>query len=236
MITVYTGTDMAEARRAAKEAVDATHAGSPGIMVSSFDDLSFDLAVATEEFHTENLFGGQNILYFEGILEHPEGEIFYRTVLSETPKMIIIVERDIPKDLLVFFERIGEIHSFAERTVARVERFNSFAVTDALIARDKKSAWVEYVRGMRRKEAPEAVHGQFFWAFRTLYIVATVSREEALASGVKEYPYNKNRAALARWTTEEIRAHLDVLKDMYHDVHEGKGELSTSLERFILDL
>jgi DNA polymerase III delta subunit len=236
MITVYTGTDMMEARREAQGAVASLRSESPSSTLSSFDDLSFSFEQAMEEFHTENLFGGQNILYFEGILEHPEGELFYRTVLSETPKMIIVVECDIPKDLLVFFERVGVVRSFAERTVARVERFNSFAVVDALIARDKKSAWVEYVRGVRRKEVPEAVHGQFFWAFRSLYVIATNSREEALACGVKEYTYSKNRAALARWTVEEIRTRLDMLKDMYHDAHEGKVELPDALERFILGL
>ncbi len=235
MIQVFTGEDTQKARKTARAAFGALCEENPGASIARFDDVSFDIALATDAFTSENLFGGGNILYFDGILDHPEGESFYRTTLKETEHLAIIRETALPKDLLAFFERIAEIKEFS--LVKKVEkRENSFAIADAVGARDKKRAWVEFEKVRRRGAAMEEVHGTIFWAFKSMYIALTLSKEEALASGMKPFTYQNYYSFAKKYLTPELEERLGELKEMYHKAHRGEGDLDVALEQFLLRL
>ncbi len=235
MISVFLGADTVKSRLAAGNAFQRAQEEDTQAMGTRFDDLSFDLSLATERLNAESLFGGGNILYLEGILDHPDGETFYRTILRETPHTVIIREVAMGKDLLAFLERIATVEVF-EPTKKFEKRVDSFALADAMGARDKKRAWVEFEKVRRSGAAMEEVHGTVFWAWKSMYLAETLSKEEAIRTGMKEYTYQNYVRFAKNYSREELSDRLRVLKDMYHLAHRGEGDFDVLLERFILGL
>lgn len=233
MIHVFVGEDTQKARETARAVFMKAREDEPGSAVSRFDDISFDFTLATELLNAESLFGGGNVLYFDGILDHPDGEAFYRTILKEDGHEVIIRETNPPKDLLAFFARIGEVKTFP--LYAKIEqRPDSFALADALGRRDKKAAWVEFEKVRRSGAAMEEVHGTVFWAFKTMYLIATLAKPDVLASGVKEFTYKNYAVGAKKYTTTELAQKLSELKNMYHYAHRGEGDFDVLMEQFVL--
>lgn len=235
MIRIYLGDDTETARKTARAAFeDARSADSTGNTVY-FDDVLFDLPQAIEGFSAESLFGGQNILYFDGILDHPDGETFYRTILRETSHKVFVREKDPSKDLTAFFGRLGEVVEY--KIAKKIEkRENSFAIADAIGARNKKAAWVEYEKTRKRGVSIEEVHGTVFWAFKSMYIAGVLSQSEASKAGMKEYTYRNYSQFSKKYLHGEILHRLTELKEMYHKGHRGEVDMEQSMELLLLDL
>jgi len=235
MIRAYIGADTQKAREAMRAAVEHELAQNGDVLVSRFNDVAFDAALAGEALSAQNLFGGGNIVVFEALLDHPDGEVFYRTMLTQTQNSVFLRETTGSKDFLAFLKSIAEVSEFAP-----VKKFkkpeNSFAITDAIGARDKKAAWVEFEKVRRQGAAMEEVHGTIFWAVKSMYIAATATKEEAIATGMKEFTYRTYLNFAKKYLVSELKEKLGELKEMYHRAHRGEGELDVALESFLLKL
>lgn len=114
------------------------------------------------------------------------------------------------------------------------EKFNTFALTDAFLARDKKKLWILLMEAWRAGESNEAIVGVLFWQLKILRLVSkTSSPEEA---GQKPYPYNKAKQATLGFKAGEIERLSRELVQLYHDGHMGKVDMSTALERWVLSI
>lgn len=235
MIRVYVGENTNQSRQATRKAFEDARNENPEGNAGYFDDLLFDFAQATELFMGENLFGGQNILYFDGILEHPDGERFYRTILCETPHLVFIREKSPGKDLLSFLGRLGEVKEFElEKKIEK--RINSFAIADAIGAKNKKIAWVEYEKSRKRGAADEEVHGTIFWGVKSMYLASMLTPKQASELGMKDYTYKTYRRYAENYSTAELVDKLANLKEIYHQGHRGDGNFDENLEQFLLNL
>ena len=233
MIQLFVGNDTQTAKKAARTLFERSREENPQARASYFDDILFDQDQAVEVFSSENLFGDVNIIYFDGILEHPLGESFYRTTLKETPHIVLVRETKPPKDLLLFLSRLGEITEFVvERK--NESRENSFAVASALGNRDKKLAWVEFEKLRRGGIAMEEVHGTIFWAVKSMFLAKKLSKDEALSSGMKEFTYRNYGNYAKKYSFEELKEKLDLLKELYHSAHRGEVDFESGLEQFLL--
>jgi DNA polymerase III delta subunit len=235
MIRAFIGLDTQKAREAMRSAVEREIAEQRDVLVSRFSDVSFDPALASDALGAQNLFGGGNIVVFESLLDHAEGEVFYRTMLPLTQNTVFLREAEVNKDFLLFLNDIAEVSEFTP-----VKKFkkpeNSFALADAIGARDKKTVWVEFEKVRRQGAAMEEVHGTIFWAFKSMYITATVSKEEAFATGMKDYTYRTYLNFSKKYLHAELKERLGELKEMYHLAHRGEGELDILLEQFLLKI
>jgi DNA polymerase III delta subunit len=235
MIRAFIGADTQKAREAMRGAVDRELAQNGDVLVSRFNDTSFDVALAAEALSAQNLFGGGNIVVFEALLDHPEGEEFYRTMLPKTQNTVFLRETEGNKDFLAFLKSIAEVQEFS--LVKKFKKLeNSFAIADAIGARDKKVAWVEFEKVRRQGAAMEEVHGTIFWAVKSMYITATLEKEEALATGMKDYTYRTYLNFSKKYLVPELKEKLGELKEMYHLAHRGEGELEVMIESFLLKL
>lgn len=234
MIRCYFGDDTQRARMEARAFFEQLRAESPAAHASYFDDTLFNLTGAVDAFTSESLFGGENILYFDGILDHPDGESFFRTVLKETDHRVIIREAAPGKDLRAFFERLGEVKEYllAKKFEARID---SFGVVNALARKDKKASWVEFEKVRKAGSAMEEVHGTLFWGFKTMLIVSMMPKPAALSCGVKEPSYRTYSIFAKNYSVQELKDKVAVLKDIYHKGHRGEGGLEEHLEEFILN-
>jgi DNA polymerase III delta subunit len=149
---------------------------------------------------------------------------------------VLIREVSLKKPLLAKIEKYGEISQFMLPKKEKKNDFSAFALADAAMVRDRKTAWVEFEKSRRKGEAMEALHGMLFWAFKTLTAVATLPKADALASGIKANSYTSGLRGMEKYKPAEICTRLDDLKDMYHRAHRGECDLEYSLEQFLLQL
>ncbi len=233
MIRSYVGEDTGRARKEARSYFELERAENPAAIAAYFDDALFDFSAAVDVFTSESLFGGENILYFDGILDHPDGEVFYRTILKETAHTVIIREASPSKDLLAFFQRLGELKEYS--VLKKFEkRVDSFAIVNALARRDKKASWVEFEKVRKAGSAMEEVHGTVFWGFKTMLIASVMDKQAAIRSGVKEPSYRTYSVLAKNYSILELKDKMSSLKDIYHKGHRGEGALEELLEEFIL--
>lgn len=232
MIKIFLGEDTEKARKAMHAQIDAVKS-SETASVRRFSDIGFSLTEANEAVYEQNLFGGKNIVVFEGILDAPEAEKFYAKSLKESPNSIFIRETAPNKDILEIFKHIGTVLDFS---VPKKEKKSpiAFAIADAYASRDKKRAWVLYRKAIAEGNVPEEIHGTIFWATKLLYLTRTEERENAIAGGVSAYNYARYLGWSKKFLQDELQSDLRTLVRMYHEAHRKDVSLENSLERFLI--
>ncbi|MEK7118651.1 MAG: hypothetical protein AAB869_03495 [Patescibacteria group bacterium] len=235
-IRIFLGENTKHSREALRCAVDETRAKDPGALVSRFDDISFDSVLLREALMNQSIFGVGNIVVIDGILDNENGEEFYRTLESfkNTANTVLIRETSPGKDVRALLKEIGDIKEFPLKKTETKK--NSFAIADAVAMRNKRSAWVEFIRLKRSGAVMEEVHGMIFWAVKMLYVCATGTREEAAMAGVKDYTYHIYLERAKNFPIALLEKKLGELKDMYHRAHQGDRDLGIFLEQFLLKL
>lgn len=236
MLLAFVGDDTLSARAALRSAVSRLQEEVPGANFVKFDDQNFSAEGALESFMEGNLFAPKNIIILDDILSHPEGEAFYMKQDLTSDHIVLVREVSPKKPLLAKLEKYGNISTFALPKKEKKSDFSAFALADAAMVRDRKTAWVEFEKSRRKGEAMEALHGMLFWAFKTLTAVATLPKADALASGIKANSYSSGLRGMEKYKPAEICSRLDELKDMYHRAHRGECDLEYSLEQFLLQL
>ena len=235
-IRIFLGDDTKRAREALERAIDDMRANNAPALVSRFDDVSFDPVLLREALVSQSIFGGENIVVIDGILDHEDGAEFYRSMpgWKDNINFVFIRETAPSKEIRSLFKGIGMIEEFLGRKI--FEKKKDFALADAVAMRDKRSAWVHFTREDRSGMAMEEMHGMIFWAIKALYLCATEAKEEALKAGVKEYTYRTYKPRAKNFLPGELEKKLGELKDMYHRAHQGEGDLGVYLEQFVLKL
>lgn len=233
MKEIFVGEDTQGARKALRNAVNNALLASGAASAQRFSDVGFDLAAAREAVFAQNLFGEVNTIVFDGVLDSKEGENFYFTDIGTSPNHIFIRETAPNKDILAVLKEIGPIREFL---VTKKKPENNFALADAVAVRDKKTAWVLYVKAKERGSAAEELHGLIFWATKSLFLCARLAKEEAVKAGVSPYNYQRYLGYSKKFIASELEDRLRELRDMYHDAHKGQGDFDALLEQYILKI
>lgn len=110
--------------------------------------------------------------------------------------------------------------------------FNTFALTDALVARDKKNLWILYQKARRSGVTEHEIVPILIWQLKTMLLVAQTSVSE---SGLKPFVYNKTKKSLEKYTLSEIDALYTRFVSMYHNARRDTV-LDLELERAILSI
>jgi DNA polymerase III delta subunit len=112
------------------------------------------------------------------------------------------------------------------------EKFNTFSLTDALVARDKKNLWILYQKARRAGVTEHEIVPILIWQLKTMLLVAQTSVSE---SGLKPFVYNKTKKCLEKYTVPEIESLYKDFVSMYHNARRDTV-LDIDLERAILSL
>lgn len=234
----FTGSDTRRSKEALSKAIIVAQQKNPDALVTRFDDLNFSLAAARDALGSVSMFGGQNIVVFDGVKDHADGKdiVSILSDLAETTNSVFLREASISKDEKERLSKIGTVEEFTPIEKKSREKGGNFALAEALARRDKKGAWVEFERARRSGAAMEELHGIVFWQMKTLFLAKTLSKEDAMRAGVKEYSYRTGYAAAKNFLGDEIEERLTLLKDMYHRAHRGDDDLEVALEKFVLSI
>ena len=231
MLHVYYGTDRQRVRDAANGFTDT--AMSPEGTLTVLDVQSFAPGLIADALGASSLFGGEE--WF--LLDTPSAEAdFAEEVknnlkeMAESGNTFVVLEGALLAPAKKTFGKHAAV--IEEFTAEKTERFNTFAMADALASKDRRKLWVLLQEARLNGLAPEEIIGMLWWQMKALRL-AEVTRNAAEA-GMKDFPYNKAKRALAKFMPGEVATLSHSLLSLYHDGHSGVRDIDLALERWVL--
>lgn len=237
MLYVFSGANTVRVRSEAHTFLDAFEA--KGIHTEYIGPELISEDFLRDRVSAQSLFGevvARDITLFDTPSERVgalDALVAYADALAQSNDVFVVIEQKLlaapAKVLKAHAEKFVEV-----KDVAEGERFNVFALSDALARRDKKALWVLFQQAMHAGISAEELVGTLLWQIKSARLAArTATAEEA---GLKPFVYTKAKRALAKFTSEEIDALSRNLITIYHDARLGKRDMDIALERFVLAL
>jgi DNA polymerase III delta subunit len=235
MLYIYYGTDTGKARAKVRATVNALLAKNPDALNFRITDDTFAEYDFDELTQSQALFKNEYIAVFENILAGEHAEIFIDNLaaLKDSKHLFFVLEEKLTAPVRKKLEKHSEQIQEFEKKEKMAEKFNVFALTDALGARDREKLWVMFHQAKQNGTSDEELHGLFFWMLKTMCIAQGArSPEEA---GMKPYPFKKAKGFLRNYTEAQLKEHIAVLATLPQKSRRNGASLDIALERFILE-
>lgn len=232
MLAVFFGTDRTAARTAANEYFGSVVANAT---IMSIDDAAYVPHVVANAVGAQSLFGGVEGYLFDTPSLNSEFETEVTSQLAElaaSTNIFVVLEGP----LLAAAKKRYARHAvqLEEFTATKSDRFDTFAIADALAKKDKKTVWVILQEAKLAGLRPEEIVGMLWWQLKALRSAA-ISDSPAEA-GLKEYPYKKAKQALRNFQPGEINRLAQSLLVLYHESHQGLTDMELRLEAWVLSI
>lgn len=177
-----------------------------------------------------SLFGDIYLFVIDGLIEQEKEEILkHLEALHKSDHLFLFKEDSINKEIeKSFIEFDVKIVLFKN---AEKSYDNPFAITDALISRDKKKIWQLYRNEIDGGESAEAIIGRFAWAMKTLLLIIKNPNQNAGDLGISPFVYSKTKNGSKKWNTEDV---VDFYTNLLFNSKKGE-EMEHHLEKLILE-
>jgi len=232
MLQLYFGNDSIKVREAANAAALAD-ARSVSTNLTRIESEAFAPGMLLDVVGSVSLFGDQEVYLIDTPSEVPE---MYNEVIGSLLEMassanIFIV---IEQGLLALEKKKWQKHAtvFEEFTKTAGERFNVFAMAEALSKRDKKALWILLCEAKQAGLVAEEIIGTLWWQLKALRLAAVSA--SAVEADMKDYPYQKAKQALRNFKAGELDKLSSGLLSVYHDGHGGVRDIDLALEEWVL--
>lgn len=233
MLYVFCGNDTTAVRERAFLLVHERE--EEGVRVVRIDASAYAPGLLGDLVGAVSLFGGSECY----LIDTPsQEEAMYDDVLAhldafaESAHTFIIIEGTLLAPEKKKFEKHAE--RLVEVKAEAGERFNSFALADALAAKDKKALWMLLQDAKRAGLTEEELIGTLWWQLKALRL-ASVTKSAAEA-GMKDWPYNKAKRSLSNFKPGELESLSQSLLSVYHDGHGGVRDIDLALETWTLTI
>lgn len=233
MLYVFCGNDTVGVREKAHDFVAGYE--EKGFTLERIDEENFAPGVLSDASGAVSLFGTQTLYVIDTPSTNKE---FYDAVVEALPTLgesennFVLIEGNLlapeKKKFAKYSNRLEEIKG--ETT----ERFNTFALADALAKKDKKTLWLLITQATAARVSAEEIIGILWWQLKSLRLAAQT--KSAAEAGMKDFPYNKAKRALGNFKDDELEALSHQLLAVYHEGHQGRAELDLALEAWALRL
>ena len=233
MLKVFCGNDVVGVRAAALAA--AQKLTDAETSVSTIESDAYTTGVIVEAVGATSLFGGTELFVIDTPSENSDFEAEVKNHLkemSESANTFIVIEGALLAGPKKEYSKYAE--SLEEFKTAATERFNTFAMADALASKDKRKLWLLFQEAKAGGLAEEEIIGVLWWQLKALRLAAAAS--SASEAGMKDFPYNKAKRALATFKDGELEELSHSLLTVYHDGHGGIRDIDTALEKWTLTI
>lgn len=234
MLYVVYGTNRDKTNAYVAKMISALLKKRPHADVFTISPDSFSPAELPRYVGGSGLFEEKHIVRLEGLLqnemssEHVAGQV---ALMAASDHIFILREEVLTAPLKKMCEKYAkEVRLFDEKTEKKNE-FNIFSITDALVVRDRKRAWMLYREALKEGLVPEEIHGTLWWQIKTLIAVA-----EGDTIGLKPFVVTKARRARAHYTLEELKNLARSFVRVYHDARRGLVDFEIGLEKLLLSV
>lgn len=233
MYTVFYGTDRNAVRDGATKYIEANMPANATL--TTIDAAEYQEGQVADALGASSLFGGSE--WF--VLDTPSGNEDMAAAtqaalseLAESANTFIILEGP----LLAAAKKKYEKHAAQceEFAAEKAERFNSFALAEALAGKDKRRLWVLLQEAKLGGQREEEIIGMLWWQLKALRLAQNTN--SAAEAGMKDFPYNKAKRALSKFAPGEVERLAQSLLALYHDGHAGVREMDIALERWMLKI
>lgn len=232
MLQVYCGSDSIGVRGAAFTWVDEQ--AERGVRVNHLEPDDYAPGIIADALGATSLFGGQELYLIDTPSATKELETETNASLkemAESDNLFVVIEGALLAAAKKPYQKYAT--EFVELKAAATERFNVFAMAEALLRRDKKSLWLLFTQAKRAGLSDEEIIGTLWWQLKTLWLAQTTP--SAAAAGVKDFPYNKAKRALPKFKDGEVEGLSHSLLRVYHEGHAGMVDTDLALERWVLN-
>ena len=233
MLHLFYGNDTVGVREKAHDFVRSYE--DKGVTIERIDTENYTSGVLTDIAGATSLFGSETLYivdtpslqkdFYEDVMEH-------LALLQESPNTFVIIEDALLAPEKKKFTKYAA--SLEEVKRASAERFNAFGMADSLAKKDKRMLWVQLQEAKRAGLSPEEVIGTLWWQIKSLRLAAKT--QSAAEAGMKDFPYNKAKRALANFKEGELETLTQELLTVYHQGHGGKVDISLALEKWVLTI
>ena len=233
MIQLFYGNDTSKVRTDAFAKVSEL-AGADAEVVT-IDGDSYQSGVLQDIAGASSLFGGETIYVLDtpsSSKEFAEAVADNLELLAESGNQFVAIEGGLlAADKKRWQKHVSEME---ECKAEAGERFNTFAMADALARKDKKSLWLLLQDAKAAGQSAEEIIGVLWWQLKTLRLAAAAS--SASDAGLKDFPYNKAKRSLSNFKDGELAKMSHSLLTLYHEGHAGLADIDEALERWLLTL
>ncbi|MAZ30056.1 hypothetical protein CL655_02110 [bacterium] len=229
MLQVFFGNDTHEVRQAAWAAAQAASIEAPMVVASD----GYEPGQLAELVSSGSLFREQRTVIIDTPTDVLADELppLLDAMAASSDTYIIIEGALLAAAKKQYAKHTKELSEFK---AAAAERFNTFALADALAKRNKKQLWLLLQQATQAGIPPEEVAGVLWWQLKSIRLAAlTNSAKEA---DMKDFPYRKAKQALGTLPLPEAERLSHELLTIYHQGHAGEVELATALEQWVLTL
>jgi DNA polymerase III delta subunit len=233
MLYSFYGTDIARVRTLAlKKLGELRHEGGEVVIIPSHDD---SLGMLKDALGATSLFGSGGLYLLDTPSESSEFFVSVIEVLSElrdSANAFVLIEGPLKA---ADEKKIEKESTEAHKIDGGVKKdFNVFALSDALLARDKKTLWILLQESWQSGRTSEELIGTLFWQMKILRLSEIAKSAEE--SGQKPFVFDKAKRALKNFKPGEVATLSQALVLLYHEGHGGTRNIDHALEEWILGL
>lgn len=199
------------------------------------NDGSYETGMLRDALGATSLFGEKRVVLVDMPSENKElNEEFFSLLgeMTESDTVFVCIEGELKAPERKKLEKHAK--ELSEFTGEKIERFNTFALADALVSRDKKKLWLLFNEAKESGVSAEEIIGTLFWQVKMMLLAAKT--ESASEAGQKPFVYSKAKRALSKYKVEEVEAMSGALVRTYHEGHLGKRDIDAALEEWILEI
>lgn len=228
MFDLYYGTDTHAIRTNALQAISS-------VSCTRIDSDTYRVGMVSDVLGAVSLFGDTPVCLIDtpsSVPSFKEEVLAALPTLAESSNQFVIIE-----GALLAVDRkpyITYATKSQEFKISAAERFNTFAMADALAKKDKKQLWLLLQVATQNGLAEEEIIGVLWWQLKALRVAAVTT--SAAEAGMKDYPYQKAKRALVTFAPGELERLSHELLTVYHDGHGGRKDIGLALESWTLTL
>lgn len=238
MLSLIYGTDQIK-RAAARDAFIAiARKKFPNLEVSMRNALDMSREEIEADIYATDLFGAHRLVVIANLSLHEAVESLFPKLLQDVKDRqdltVLVVEEKLLKPLLVKYEKYADSISCYDvpKKGDGTEKRNPFALSDAILTRDKKLSWKLYREAIDTGASEEEIAGMVFWSLKSLLLAAKEST--AADAGLHPFVYGKAKRALLKWPETELANALSYIVALVHEDRNRGYDSEVSLEQFIL--
>lgn len=233
MLTVFCGSDTVKVRQTAFAFVGEKEA--KGVMVTFIDADNYNSGLLADAAGAASLFGGEELYVLDTPSSNKDFDEEVKDsleALKESSNIFVVIEEGLLVAPKKQYQKYAD--SLEEFKGESKDRFNVFAMADALSRKDKKTLWLLLQQAKAAGLSEEEIIGTLWWQLKTLRLAAATS--SASEAGMKDFPYNKAKRSLVNFKAGELEKISHDLLSVYHDGHAGIRDIDLALEQWTLTL
>jgi DNA polymerase III delta subunit len=234
MLYVMHGTGYEKARSRTRDLTDALQKKKPDVVFFRVTNLNYAENPLSFLVAGQGLFESKYIVLLDNLFESKDIKEEIVGALKEikaSDNIFILLEKEIDKKTLDKLEKHSEkVQEFSSSEAKKRNDYNPFAISDAILNRDKKSLWMIILDAKKRGGAPEETHGIIWWQVKAMKLARETP--DAKDADLSPFVYAKAKKVEKNFSDEEINKMAFDLVAMYHEAHRGAVDLWDELEKW----